>query len=190
MKRWILVVLLLLAGCGQRPDWHLRNIEGLMPDLAFQLTDSQGRAVTADRFRGKISLLYFGYTHCPDVCPTTLSDLARALRRLGPDADQVRILFVSVDPARDKPGVLGRYAAAFGPQVRGLTGSQDALRQLTRRYRVSFGLGKPDTQGNYEVSHSSAVFVFDRRGRVRLLDTDSGDTEALVADLRRLLKEG
>ncbi len=110
-------------------------------------------------------LLYFGYTHCPDVCPTTLSLLSHAVTALGTDAGQVRILFVSVDPARDTLAQLKTYAAAFGPEVVGLRGSEAELKALTKRYRVSYGYGKPDARGDYEVSHSSAVYVFDREAR-------------------------
>jgi protein SCO1/2 len=102
----------------------------------------------------------------------------------------VRILFVSVDPARDTLAALNKYAAVFGPQVVGLRGTQDELRALTKRYRVSYGYGKPDAKGNYEVSHSSAVYVFDRQGEVRLLAGASDTASAITDDLRRLLAEG
>jgi protein SCO1/2 len=181
----------LLAGCGRSaPPWGLRDITGLMPPLDFSLTEaSDGTTVHGRDFQGQVVLLYFGYTHCPDVCPTTLSRLGRAVAALGPQAEQVRILFVSVDPARDTLAQLKTYVAAFGPQVVGLRGSQDEIKALTKRYRVSYGYGKPDAHGDYEVSHSSAVYVFDRKGDVRLLADSTAESSVITDDLKRLLTE-
>jgi protein SCO1/2 len=181
----------LLAGCGPgEAPWGLRNISGLMPSLDFTLTEaSKGKKVRGTDFRGQVVLLYFGYTHCPDVCPTTLSQLSHALTALGQDAAQVRILLVTVDPARDTLAQLKTYAAAFGPRVVGLRGSDAELKELTKRYRISYGYGKPDARGNYEVSHSSAVYVFDREGEIRLLVAPTDGTEVITNDLKRLLAE-
>lgn len=178
---------LLLAACssGGGP-WQTRNITGLMPDLEFTLAAPGGDAVDAQRFRGKIVLLYFGYTNCPDVCPITLAKLGKAVAALGDDADRVRVVFVSVDPARDRPR-LASYARYFGSEVVGLTGSEDQLRALTKRYRVTYSLGKADEDGNYEVSHSSGVFIFDAAGKIRLLATDQDPVDAIAHDLRLLI---
>jgi protein SCO1 len=187
-----LLLTLILAGCGHssasRP-WNLVNITGHMPPLNFTLTRDDGQAVTQKAYAGKLVLLYFGYTHCPDVCPTTLADLATAIKRLGPDADKVRVLFVSVDPARDIPVVLKSYVNAFGPWFVGLTGTQAQLVDLTKRYRVAYRLGAPDGHGNYTVYHSSAVFIFDRQGKARLLTSLSDKPDLIAADLKRLLTE-
>jgi len=187
----VLLLTGLLAACGDRTaPWALHDVSGLMPDLDFTLTQaSDGSTVHGESFRGRVVLLYFGYTHCPDVCPTTLSLLGQAVAALGTGAGQVQILFVSVDPARDSLAGLKEYAGAFGPEVVGLSGSQAELQALTKRYRVSYGYGKPDSQGNYEVSHSSAVYVFDRRGEVRLLASGTDTASAITGDLRRLLDE-
>jgi len=187
----ILLLVSLLAACGQNePPWGLRNISGLMPSLDFTLTEARdGATVHGKDFRGKVVLLYFGYTHCPDVCPTTLSLLSHAVKALGTSADQVRILFVSVDPARDTLAQLKTYAAAFGPEVVGLRGSADELEAFTKRYRVSYGYGKPDSRGAYEVSHSSAVYVFDRKGEIRLLIGSTDSAPIITGDLQRLLAE-
>ncbi len=158
-----------------------------MPPLKFTLVDDTGEPVTAANFAGKVVLLYFGYTHCPDVCPTTLADLAQSLQRLGSSANRVRVLFVSVDPKRDTPSVLKNYASAFAPQVVGLTGDEDELQAITKRYRVAYRLGKPDAQGNYVVYHSSAVFIFDALGRVRLLAGYADGSRAIAHDLKQLL---
>ena len=179
--------LLTLAGCGNPQPWGLKDITGLMPDLQFTLTDQSGKTVHATDYRGKALLLYFGYTHCPDVCPTTLATLAQALKALGKDADAVRVLFVSVDPARDTSEVLNDYVRAFGPQFVGLSGDEATLRSLAKRYRVTYALDKPDAQGDYTVSHSSAVFVFDPQGRVRLLGRGSDAPATIADDLKRLV---
>ncbi len=184
----IFAATLSLSGCsGDAVPWHARDIDGLMPQLAFTLTDARGMPARAADYRGKVVLLYFGFTHCTDVCPTTLATLSRAVRGLGRDAAGIRILFVSVDPQRDTPAVLQRYAAHFSPWVVGLSGKPKQLDALAQRYRVSYSYGKRDAGGDYEVYHSSAVFVFDRNGRVRLLVDPQQGAAAIAEDLRRLL---
>jgi protein SCO1 len=196
LRKWTVVcaglLILGITGCGRSSaskPWHLLNITGHMPPLQFTLTRDDGQTVTQKDYLGKPVILYFGYTHCPDVCPTTLADLATTLRELGVAADQVRVLFVSVDPARDTPKVLKSYANAFGPWFVGLTGSQEQLTALTKRYRVAYRLGKPDAGGNYAVFHSSAVFIFDRQGNARLLTSLSDKPDVIASDLKRLLAE-
>jgi protein SCO1 len=177
---------ILLAACSRGEGWHVKNISGLMPDLAFTLTDDQDETVHSANYRGHVVLLYFGYTHCPDVCPATLARLSAALKQVGAAGDQMRVLFVTVDPARDTPEVMHRYTRYFGPQFLGLRGTDAELAALTKRYRVTYGRGEPDAHGEYEVSHSSAVFVFDREGRVRLMIRDGDGVAAIAADLKRL----
>jgi len=186
----LLTLSTLLAGCGSDgPPWALRDISGLLRPLQFSLHDSDGQPRHADDYHGKLVLLYFGYTHCPDVCPTTLATVTQAIRRLGDNADRVRLLFVSVDPSRDTPAVLKRYANAFGPQVVGLSGSQQQLQALSKRYRLSYGYDQPDAKGRYAVSHSSAVFIFDADGQGRLLGLESAPSTDFQTDLERLLAE-
>ena len=193
MFSWLhrLAAVLLLAGlsaCTQsQPPFLLQNITGLMPALKFTLTDQDGRTVSADAFRGAVVLLYFGYTECPDACPTTLTTLEQALKGLGSQASSVRVLFVSVDPQRDSVPVLKRYVGYFGPQFVGLRGDDAALNALTRRYRVAYHREKPDAHGYYAVDHSSAVFVFDRSGAARLLADNTAAPKQIASDLRRLL---
>jgi protein SCO1/2 len=188
---WLLIPLLvvLLAACSTapQPKFRLTNITGHMPDLKFQLTDDSGKAVTARDFRGKVTMLYFGYTHCPDVCPTTMAHMHVVMQRMGKLADNIRFLFVSVDPARDTPQVLHQYMNAFDPHDVGLTGTRAQIRALAKRYRVAFDRGKVHKDGSYEVNHSSAIYIFDRKGRVRLLATPLTSNKDLVHDLRLLL---
>lgn len=190
LLRWFLVlaVAAIFAACSQsNASWKLLDIEGVMKPLEFNLTNGSGEAVTAEDYQGKVTLLYFGYTHCPDVCPTTLATLAHTLDMLGDDARNVQVLFVSVDPQRDTPQVLKRYTAAFGPEFTGLTGSDSQLRRLTKRYRVTFSHGEPDADGDYEVTHSSAVFIFDPQGEARLMARSDDPPQAIRHDLEQLL---
>ena len=187
----LLACVSLLAGCGGKSaqPWGLTDISGHMPPLQFELTDDTGKTVTGRDYLGKVTLLYFGYTRCPDACPTTLALLARSFKQLGTRADGVRLLFVSVDPKRDTPAVLKQYVAAFGSEFVGLTGSGAQLDALTRRYRVAYRLGKPGPDGDYTVYHSSAIFIFDKQSRVRLLANYTDSSGTIAADLRRLLQD-
>ena len=176
-----LVLAVLLAGCG-RAGWHMTDISGGSPRLEFHLTRaSDGAAVGGDTYRGKVVALYFGYSHCPDICPTTLANLTDLAKRVGPD---LQILFITVDPARDTRAVLNEYAHAFTPQMEGLYGTANQLADAARRYRVAYSVtpGPP-----YDVMHSNAVFFFDRSGKARLVTTDTSNTAAMAQDVARLL---
>ena len=183
-----LLVLFLAAACAPRDrHWHATDITGAMPALAFHMQRaSDGALVTESDYRGDVVVLYFGYTHCPDICPATLTNLSEVLSRLGPGARNVRILFVTVDPDRDTIPVLREYTKAFAPQVDSLRGDDDALLALARRYRVAYGVDKQKGPDAYSVMHSDAVFIFDRRGRARLVATSTDDVDGLAADIRRL----
>ncbi|MGH8325736.1 MAG: SCO family protein [Steroidobacteraceae bacterium] len=184
----IFVLTIMLAACTGRDSlYSLKSISGLVPSLQFQLTNQDGQAVTAADYRHDLVLLYFGYTRCPDECPTTLTMLANALHTLGPRASQVRVLFVSVDPRRDTTAVLKRYVSNFGAEFVGLRGDPAELAALSKRYRIAYHYEQPDKYGNYEVDHSSAIFVFDRRGRARLLGQSDNTAQQVASDLRRLL---
>ncbi len=135
---------------------------------------STGKPVTATDFRGKVVLLYFGYTLCPDFCPTTLTNLADVLDKLGALANQVRILFVTVDPNRDSLDTLKGYVKLFAPQIVGLRGTPDQLAELARRYRVAYSVTPASNGHPYQVTHSSIVFVFDAAGQARLILTVHG----------------
>ena len=183
----------LIAGCSHDDGpWQLTNVTGHLPDLAFTLTEDTGQSVTGSAFRGKTTLVYFGYTHCPDVCPETMARLMQVLAKLpADDAKQVRILFISVDPARDTPQALHEYVTAFDAEhIRGLTGTDAQVEALAKRYRVAYQMEKRDPNGSYEVTHSSAVYVFDRDGRARLLATSNDTPDAIAHDLRRVIEQG
>ena len=189
MTRTLSILLLLaLAACGRgemRPG--VTDISGVMPDLKFTMQRANdGAGVTQDSYRGKITLLYFGYTHCPDVCPATLSNLANVLKDLGPRASDVRVLFVSVDPARDNLTALKDYVGAFAPQIDGLRGSDNEIAKLAQRYRVLYSVKQ--TPQREEVMHSGSVFIFDRDGKAREVMTDTSDVKNVANDLEALLR--
>ena len=182
----------LLAACHAPQHWHSTDVAGSTPDLKFTLTRaSDGKTVTADDYRGKIVLLYFGYTYCPDICPTTLAHVAQVLTPIDTSANDVRVLFVTVDPARDDLKTLKDYTANFGPEFVGLRGSPDTLEALAKRYRVAYSV-KPDPDpAKYVVSHSSALYAFDRDGHAKLLMSDlssvTPDVQGDTADIRQLI---
>lgn len=179
------------AGCSHQGEpWQLTDVSGHLPDLDFTLTGDDGRPVAADTLKGRVSLVYFGYTHCPDVCPETMGRLMQVIGKLGPDAQNVRILFVSVDPARDTPSALHDYVGAFDSQhAFGLTGTDTQIEQMARHYRVAYQMEKRDPNGNYEVTHSSAVYIFDARNRARLLATDHDSPDVIARDVRRIIED-
>lgn len=192
MLRWMfpLALSLMLTGCFDH-NWQTNDIADVMPALEFDLVDESGEAVRAEELSGKPTLLFFGFTHCPDVCPTTLTRLSAAIKRLDEaQRDEVQVLFVSVDPARDTPDVMKRYTEAFGPQFIGLTGERARIDALTNRYRVTYEYGEKDARGNYNVSHSSSVFAFDNQGEARFMISDIDSMDAIVGDLSYLVENG
>ncbi len=185
------VGLTLLGGCGagRPPSWHGHDIEGVMPDLAYQLTDEHGQSVEAGTYQGDVRVLYFGYTNCPDVCPTTLARLKTSIESLpAAERNRVRVLFVSVDPKRDTPQKLAEYTHYFGPEFVGMTGTPSQLQALAKRYRVGYSYGTPDAKGYYTVSHSAGLFVFGPNGSARLLFDQTQGPKQIAADLRQLFR--
>lgn len=181
---------MLLGGCSSQPQlaWNLNtSIRGHLPDLQFKLVNDEGKTTTAQDFRGKATIVFFGYTHCPDVCPLTMTHLHMVMQKLGPLADDARILFISVDPARDTPEVLHAYVKAFDKHAVGLTGSEDQIKQLAKRYRVAFNRGPDNGHGGYEVNHSSAIYIFDGKGHASLLATPIDTPDDIAHDMRQLI---
>ena len=146
--------------------------------------------MTERDLKGKTVLLFFGYASCPDICPTTLAQLSEVLQKLGSDARDVRVVFVSVDPHRDTPDILQAYVDAFNDKAIGLTGNEAQVAELARQYRVAYQIEKPnpgDSPDTYNVTHSRGVFVFDNTGKARLLASDTEAVDAVTADLRKLI---
>lgn len=153
----------------------------------IRLTDHNGKPRSIADFRGKLVVLVFGYTQCPDVCPTTLSDVASALKQLGSDAQSVQVLFVTVDPQRDTPELLKQYVPAFDPGFLGLYGDEAATSRVTKDFHMYASVRPGKTPGSYTVDHSAQIFVLDRNGKVRLLMNPGTAPAAMASDLKVLL---
>jgi protein SCO1/2 len=185
--------LLLLAAClaacsPEGPKFRSTDITGADFGRQLALTGHDGKPRTLADFRGKAVVLFFGYTHCPDVCPTTLADVAAALKTLGGDADRVQVLFVTVDPERDTPEVLSKYVPAFDPRFLGLYGDAEATQRAAREFKIIYEKRPGSAPGAYTVDHSAQVYVFDPEGRIRLFVRQDRIAQDLAGDLRRLLK--
>jgi len=180
-----------LAACEPRttqPTFHATDITGATFARDFSVTDHNGQPRKLADFRGKLVALFFGYTHCPDVCPTTMTDLAAAIKSLGPDGNKVQVLFVTVDPERDTATLLKQYVPAFHPAFLGLRPTPEQLKLLAAEYKVVFQKNPGLNQGNYLMDHSAATFIYDSQGRVRLLMPYGSSAELIARDLETLLK--
>lgn len=152
----------------------------------FQLVDGDGRTVTDATLRGKWTLIYFGYTHCPDACPTALQDIANAFDQLSPDQRKhVQAMFITVDPARDTPGVMKDYVAGFNAGIIPLSGTQDAITQAEKGYRV-YAAKHPTENGDYEMDHSSIIYVMDPDGRFVANFTHQSSPDQIAGRLKQL----
>jgi protein SCO1 len=153
------------------------------------LVDDRGAQVTEAALKGKPTVIYFGYTFCPDVCPTTLTDLAQWMQMLGPDADKLNYVFVTVDPERDTPRVMHDYVSAFDPRIRGLTGTPDQIAKIAREYRVYYKR-IPTSDGGYVMDHSAILDLMDAKGKFVGLIAYQEKTASAVAKLRSLAAQG
>lgn len=176
----------LAAGCDGKPRFKSTDITGADYGKTLELTDQTGRPRRLEDWRGKAVVLFFGFTHCPDVCPTTLADLSQVMKQLGPDAERVQVLFVTVDPERDTPEALGKYVGAFDPRFLGLYGDSAATQRAAREFKVFYE--KRKTTDGYSVDHSGQTYVIDPQGRLRLFVRPERLAADLPDDLRALLK--
>ena len=152
----------------------------------FRLVDQEGKTVTDADLKGKWSLIYFGYTHCPDACPTALNDISIALDELGPKRAEVRPVFITVDPERDTPEVLKSYVTSFDAPILALTGTPEAVAQAAKDYRVYYAK-HPEPGGDYSMDHSSVIYVMDPEGRFTATFTPESSPEDIAARLKKLL---
>jgi len=164
---------------GLRTDAPVSSIGG-----PFQLTDQTGASVTEKSLKGKPTLMFFGFTHCPDVCPTSLFEISEVLRAMGPDAGRVNAYFVSVDPERDTPAVMKDYLQSFDPHLKGLTGSPEAVDHMIKAYRV-YAKKVPLKDGDYTMDHTAAVYLLDRDGRFVAPFSLKQTPQQAAADLKR-----
>src|SRR5882672_300655 len=162
-----MVISALLGACGgdapQAPKFSLTDVSGAGFGKELNLTDHEGRPRTLADFRGKVVTVFFGFTHCPDACPTTLAEMAQVMKELGPDAEKVQVLFVTVDPERDTQPVLKQYVPSFNPAFLGLYGDAEATARAAKEFKV-FYQKQPVKGGGYSVDHSAGTFILDREG--------------------------
>ena len=176
----------MLAACDTSPQFKSTDITGAPYGQVLELTDHDGKPRKLEDFRGKAVVLFFGFTHCPDVCPTTLADIAQAVRSLGAGAERVQVLMVSVDPERDTAQSLAKYVTAFDPRFLGLRGDLETTKRVAGEFKIYFEKRK---QGeSYTVDHSAQSYVIDPQGKLRLLVRHDRIAQDLAADLRTLLE--
>jgi len=186
------VLALVLVACDNHassPRFASSDITGVRWGRDFHLLDHTGKPRSIADFKGKVVMLFFGYTHCPDQCPTTMAEMAGVRSKLGEDGRRVQGLFVTVDPRRDTPQVLAQYVSAFDPSFLGLYGDENTTAAVASEFKFYYRVQKTDAQGNYSVDHGSVIYVFDPTGHLRLLISPGTSVDAMAADVRLLLKE-
>lgn len=184
-----LTVVVGLTACGDKPSFRSIDITGADYGKGFTLTDHNGTPRTLEDFKGKVVVMFFGYTHCADVCPTTLQSMKDAMKRLGADADRVQVLLVTVDPERDTPQVLKQYVTAFDPRFLGLTGDAASIARTTKEFKVLAQKSPGSDASSYTVDHSSGTYLFDTQGRLRLFLGYGQGPDVLEHDVRALLAQ-
>jgi protein SCO1/2 len=180
---------LLLAACGEQKlpsPFKASDVSAQYAQADFHLDDATGQSVSLGDFRGKVVVLFFGYTHCPQVCPTTLADLAQVMRLLGKDADRVQVLFVTLDPERDTRELLAKYPPAFYPTFKGLSGDSAATAQAVQAFGVIYQK-QPNKSGSYDLDHSAGAYLIAPGGSPVLLAPYGQPADLLVQDIRLLL---
>lgn len=181
------VVAMTLASCGEPAHFNATDITGVDWGKDFSLTDHNGKPRRLGDFKGKAVVLFFGYTQCPDVCPTTLTTLKETMKLLGPDAARVQVLFVTLDPTRDTPQLLAQYLPWFDPSFLGLWGDEQTVAATERDFKVFYAKQPGKEAGSYSIDHTAASYVFDPAGRLRLTVRHGETPDHIAADLRQLL---
>jgi protein SCO1/2 len=182
---------LFATGCDKlrdkAPAFHNTDVTGVDYAKGFTLTDHTGKVRTLEDFRGKIVVMFFGYTQCPDVCPTTMAEMATVLKELGPSADEVQVLFVTVDPERDTQELLSHYVPAFDKRFIGLYGDAAATAKVAKEFKVFYAKAPGADASSYTVDHTAGSFVFDKQGQLRLFVRHGQGPGLIAHDLRQLL---
>jgi protein SCO1/2 len=191
LRRTLLTSLVLAAaGCSMesKPQFKAVDITGADYGKDFPLPDFDGKQRSIKDFQGKAVVVFFGYTQCPDACPTTLTEIAQAKKLLGADGDKVQAVLISVDPERDKPEVLKAYVANFDPNFVALRGTPEQVAAVAKDFKVFYKKVEGKTPGTYTMDHTAASYVYDPQGRLRLYTRYGSGAQALADDLRLLLK--
>jgi protein SCO1 len=185
------VFCVVLASCDRSPNslsLKATDITGADFGQDFQLTDFNGQPRRLSDFHGKVVALFFGYTHCPDVCPTTMAELASAMKKLGADADRVQVLFITADPERDTGEILKQYVTAFDPRFLGLRGTPEQTAAAAKEFKVLVQKNPGSSAGNYTVDHSSGTYLYDAQGRLRVYVSYGQGADVFAHDIGALLK--
>ena len=187
---WIVAVMLILTACSPKPEFKNIDITGSTAfGKDFNLLDPDGKVRTLADFKGKVVLMFFGYTQCPDICPTTLTEMQQVMTLLGPQSDKVQVLFVTVDPERDTAAILKQYVPAFDPRFLGLRPADDAaLEKVAKDFKIYYKKVPGTSPGSYTMDHTAGSYAFDPEGRLRLYIKHAQGPEALAHDLKELLK--
>jgi protein SCO1 len=184
-------LMLLLAGCEKMAaapvPFNAVDITGAPYARDFQLTDHTGKPRTLADYKGKVVFLFFGFTQCPDVCPTTMTKLAQVKQALGSKADKLQVLFVTIDPERDTQELLAQYVPAFDPSFIGLYGDATATAATAREFKVFYAKSAGASKDSYSMDHTAASFVFDQNGKIRLYMRDTATPQQITQDIERLL---
>ncbi len=189
-KLALLAAMALLAGCyAEHPKFKSTDVTGADWGKTLALTGHDGKPRTLADFRGKVVVLTFGFTHCPDVCPTTLAEAAQALKSVKREAERVQLLFVTLDPERDTRTVLAKYVPAFDPHFLGLYGDAAATQRTAKEFKIFYEKRKGDSAGSYAVDHSAQSYVIDAEGRLRLLVKHERIGTDLAHDVNELLRQ-
>lgn len=183
-------LLVVLVACSPKPEFKNIDITGSTAfGKDFSLVDPDGRVRTLADFKGKVVVMFFGYTQCPDICPTTLTEMQQVMTLLGPQADKVQVLFVTVDPERDTAVILKQYVPAFDSRFLGLRPADDAaLEKVAKDFKIYYKKVPGTTPGSYTMDHTAGSYVFDPDGRLRLYIKHAQGPETLAHDLKELLK--
>ncbi len=190
LRLFLLVLLLMLGACQQgRPGFRATDITGADFGRDFALTDHTGKPRALADFRGRVVVMFFGFTHCPDVCPTTLAELAVVVKKLGTDGDRVQVLLVTVDPERDTPEVLSQYVTAFNPRFLALRGTAEETARVAKEFKIIYQKVAGARPDSYTMDHSAGTYIFDTQGRLRLYVSYGQGPEILAHDIALLLKQ-
>ena len=183
-------ILLILSACAPKPTFNGVDITGADYANGFSFKDQQGRSLSMDSFKGKVVALFFGYTQCPDVCPTTMSELKQIKESLAQEGDKLQVLFVSVDPKRDTPEVLKAYVSNFDSSFIGYSPAPEDLDQIAKSFKIYYKKVPSSSDPNsYTVDHSAGTYLFDTQGRIRLFIRYAMPNQALTQDIKSLMAE-
>jgi protein SCO1/2 len=183
--------ILFLTACSEKPPVAFKNtdVTGLEYAKDFSLTDHNGKLRTLADFKGKVVAIFFGYTQCPDVCPTTMQEMSTVMKQLGPLSDKVQVLFVTVDPERDTPALLSQYVPSFDSRFLGLVGDKAATEKIAKEFKIIYQKVPGKEPGSYSMDHSAGMYVYDPQGHIRLFIRNGQDADSIAHDIKILLQQ-